>query len=199
MTDIKGLNAAFKTFAQEDPFLSDPDVNTFKPESKPTPAKETASESESDSETLQESQDSAYDKLMAEKYQFKDEDLNDVMDGLILAGSYEEEFSVRGKFNFKLRTRSVKAMREITMYMDAQSVNTFEAYNQVRSLVTLAHTLVEIKGRDLSLLPVTSEEGTSRMQYLENLPGPMLGFIMEKLEYFDYKVVQATRKVDDVF
>lgn len=141
----------------------------------------------------------SFRKYLEGKYTFSKDDLIEVMDNLVINGGHEETFDIyRGKVSVTLRSRTVDDSLKISQYLSRQNFSTMEEYGQARSLITLAYTLVGYKGRDLHLVPVEGA-ASSREALIKSLSQPIMAKLVEKMEYFDFKIVKAGEEADEVF
>lgn len=120
---------------------------------------------------------------------YSPEELMKVFDAIIFQGDYSESFSIKGKFQVVLRTRTQKEIAEITKQVDAMDAKLVSTMEQHRAILNLQCALVQYGPRDLSTV---SWEDKAKM--IEKLPGPIIGALLTALGNFDDKVYQACQE-----
>lgn len=135
-------------------------------------------------ETEVETPKSAYDK----------EEMLRIFDEIIFSGEYIEHVKIRGKLNVGFRTRTAAELEEISLVVDSMTANLITTLNERRSILNLQYALVSYQGKDLKGLKTED-----RAKFVRNLPGPVIGALLQALMKFDEKIFEACREGEENF
>ena len=115
-----------------------------------------------------------------------EEDMLKFWDTLLERVPYMETFKVRN-LAFKLKTRSSKEIGEVFEHMDKSVFVLDASKDRLHLHLMLACSLVEFGDDDLS--KKTLEE---KVKYIETFPSPLARLVLNRLDYFDCKVLKMT-------
>lgn len=125
--------------------------------------------------------------------QFSEEELMKIFDDLIFGKEYQETVYIRPNFPVTFRTRTSAEYDDIQRSLDSSGFNLMSSVENLRSVRNLTYALVDIKG---STLPLGIAE---KSKFIEELPGPVIGLLLDRLSKFDYKVMMACKSGDENF
>lgn len=117
---------------------------------------------------------------------YPEEELLRVFDEIIFSGEYIETFNIKGRIKISFKTRTAEDINTIQKTIDSAGLNLISSVETLRSFLNLQYSLVEYHKHDLSILK--QEE---RKKFIENLPGPIVGLLLNMLGRFDHKVAKA--------
>lgn len=125
---------------------------------------------------------------------FSKEELLQVFDDLIFAGTYSETVTIRGKLKIAFRTRTAEELEAITQEIDSTQANLISTVMEKRNLMNLMYALTSYQGKNLSTLKI--EEKT---KFVNALAAPIVGILMVALSKFDEKVYEAGKEGEENF
>lgn len=114
------------------------------------------------------------------------EELLRVFDEIIFSGEYVEDFMIRNKLSVSLRTRTVEEINTVQKTIDSAGLNLISTVEAMRSLMNLQYALVSYDGKDMS-----SMKYPEKAKFVEALPGPIVGILINLLSRLDHKVAKA--------
>lgn len=121
-----------------------------------------------------------------EKEEFDKQELLEIFDAIMFEGEYRDTIKLGKKYSAVLRSRTVKESTDVTRKVDALDLKTFMAVQNITNVLTLAYSLVEYNGKDLSTL-----ELKDKIKFVESLPESVIVLLSDKLFKFDRKVLAA--------
>lgn len=133
------------------------------------------------------------DSTKKEDPKFSEEELMKIFDDLIFGKEYQETVYIRPNFPVTFRTRTSAEYDEIQRALDASGFNLMSSVENLRSVRNLTYALVDIKGSTLPLAVSDKEK------FVQDLPGPVIGLLLDRLSKFDYKVMMACKSGDENF
>lgn len=162
------------------------DFEFKEPEDKPAKPKKPAAKSPEKVETV--------DQLQNEVPKYEDSELEAVFDALMFDGSYVETVKVGRRLSATFRSRTGKQVREVMALLDRQGFQMGITMESFRSLYSLAQSLQEINGSDIS-----GEDLTRKIERIEDLPSAVVAALISKLVLFEMKVEAAVRHGEENF
>lgn len=117
-----------------------------------------------------------------------------IFDDIIFQGEYAEDVTIKNKLRVTFRTRSAKEISAITREIDKTSNNLVTTQNEQRSLLNLYYGLVHYQGKKLGEMPYAE-----RVEFIDSLPGPIIGALMNAFTEFDAKVYAACQEGEENF
>ena len=126
---------------------------------------------------------------------YSSDELLAIFDEILFKGEYRETIPVAKKLNIVLRSRSTGETAFISRHLDSLDYKLLATMEDERVLVTLAHSLVEFRGKDLTKM----EPLPKRYEFINTLPSAILGILINKLQEFDEKVFLATEEASKNF
>lgn len=129
-----------------------------------------------------------------EKPLYSKEELMKVFDEIIFSGEYREEFIVRNKLVVTFRTRTGEEVNAIQKQIDSSGLNLISSVESMRSILNLQYALISYERRDLGMM-----KAEERAKFVERLPGPVIGMLIDLMVKFDQKVAAACREGEENF
>lgn len=129
-----------------------------------------------------------------EKPLWPKEELLRVFDEIVFSGEYMEQFLIKNRVPVTFKTRTGEDAKAIQRIIDSSGLNLVASVEMLRSITTLQYSLVSYDKKDLTL--VKPEE---RLRYIESLPAPIIGMLLDLLNKFDSKVGAACREGEENF
>ena len=128
------------------------------------------------------------------KSKFSKEELLRVFDEIIFSGEYTEQFVVRNKLIVTFKTRTGEDINLIQKTIDSAGLNLISSVDTMRSIMNLQYALASYDKRDLTVLKIED-----RSKFIEKLPGPVIGLLLDLMAKFDQKVAEACREGEENF
>lgn len=128
------------------------------------------------------------------KKEYDKEELLRIFDDVIFSGEYTEEVTIKNKLKVKFKTRTAEEISEISKTLDGTSFNLVATLQETRVILNLQYALVGYQGRDLAM-----EGVASRAKFINRLPGPVIGLLINALYEFDEKVSAACNEAEENF
>jgi hypothetical protein len=125
---------------------------------------------------------------------YSQSELLSIFDHIIFSGEYEETVTLRGRLNVVFRTRTAEEINEIQMYLDSANLKLITTVDNVRSLMTLAASLVSYHSKDLRAV-----KREDRLAFINKQAAPIVGALLDALAAFDEKVQAAVREGEENF
>lgn len=125
---------------------------------------------------------------------YSQDELLTIFDHIIFSGEYQEPVSVNSRLKVTFRTRTAEEINDIQMYLDSANLKLITTVDNVRSLMTLAASLVSYHTKDLSMM-----SKDDKMSFLKKLPSPVVGALFMALQSFDEKIQAAVTEGQENF
>lgn len=132
------------------------------------------------------------EKKEASKY--TQEELLAIFDELLFTGYYDEKINVRDKLFFTLRSKTMEDWLAINTEMDSKKFNLISSAVDERANLSLARSLVEYNGKDLSRI-----DWKDRVAFVRGLPVAFIAIMTKHLNEFEAKVNEATSEGEENF
>jgi transcriptional regulator of NAD metabolism len=129
-----------------------------------------------------------------EKPQFTEAELAKIFDEIIFSGEYSEQVTIKGKLHVTLKTRTAEESEEITRKLDSTGANLISTLNEKRALLNVYYALTGYQGKDMS-----TSKREDREKFINRLPSPIIGAIVNALSKFDRKVYAACKDGEENF
>lgn len=120
---------------------------------------------------------------------YPEEELLRVFDEIIFSGEYREDYWIRNKVKVAFKTRTAEEVNSIQAKIDSAQYNLISSVETAKSLFNLQYSLAFYKDKELSLM-----KPEERLKFVEQLPGPVVGMLIELLSRFDEKVALALKE-----
>ena len=117
-----------------------------------------------------------------------------IFDDILFSSEYSEDVTIRGKLRVTFKTRTADEISKISKLLDITSANWITTLNEQRSLMNLYYALTSYQGQ--SLVALSQKE---REDFINKLPGPIVGALITALGRFDNKVYQACQEGEENF
>ncbi len=124
---------------------------------------------------------------------YEQEELLRVFDEIIFQQEYSEEMSLRGRFKATFRTRTSDEVNQIQNAIDKSGFTLISSVENLRMVLNLSFALVAYNGESLPL------QLAGKRAFVDKLPGPVVGMLLNALNNFDDKVAQACIEGDENF
>lgn len=121
-------------------------------------------------------------------------ELLSIFDEIIFSGGYSEMADIRGRLKVKFRTRTAEEVESITNIIDSLNSNLISTVNEKRALLNVHYALTMYQGRDLSTI-----KHEDRTKFIDKLPAPVIGMIINALYKFDRKIAAACSEGEENF
>ncbi len=123
---------------------------------------------------------------------YSEDELNRVFDEIMFQGSYSEQMKLKnGRLVVTFRSRTAEEVTTITQKLDAMQATLIATLSDKRSVLNLEYALQAIQGTDL-----TKMSHEARAKYIGNLPGVVVGMLVNAMNVFDTKVYQACKDAE---
>lgn len=132
--------------------------------------------------------------VKARESQYSEEELLRVFDEIIFSGEYREDYYIRGKILITFKTRTAEDIGAIQKFIDAAGYNLLASVETTRSLMNLQYSLAQYDKKDFGIM-----KPEERMRHIENLPGPIIGVLLNMMGRFDQKVAEACKEGEENF
>lgn len=128
------------------------------------------------------------------KPKYDKDELLRIFDEIIFSGEYSEDVTIKGKLHVQFRTRTSEEVSEISRVIDATPYNLIATMNESRMILNLQYALTSYQGK--SLVGVSKED---KAKFINKLPGPVIGALLDALYKFDDKVFEACKELEENF
>lgn len=128
------------------------------------------------------------------KPKYDNDELLRIFDEIIFSGEYVEDVVIKGKLRVQFRTRTSEEVEEISRLIDTTTFNLVSTMNEARMVLNLQYGLTMYQGR--SLVGMKKEE---KAKFIKNIPGPIVGVLLDALYKFDDKVFEACKELEENF
>lgn len=126
---------------------------------------------------------------------YSQEELLKIFDEIIFSGEYVETFSLRkGQLQVTFRTRTVEEYGEIQSEIDGAKLNLVSSVEHLRSSLMLQYALTQYHTKNLA-----SMKPAEKKAFVDKLPGPVVGLLLNLLSEFDRKVQMACQEGEQNF
>lgn len=143
----------------------------------------------------EEKADSSTDNLNDKpKPKYTDDELMVVFDEIIFSGEYREEYVIKNKVKVAFKTRTAEQINAIQRVIDGAGYHLISSVETAKSIMNLQYSLVFFKDKELSVL-----KDEDRAKFIEQLPGPVVGMLIDLLSKFDEKVILALKEGEENF
>lgn len=129
-----------------------------------------------------------------EKPEYSKEDLLRIFDEIIFSGSYEFDYTIRGRLSVRFRTRTAEEINQIQKTVDTAGMNLISSVENMKAIMNLQYALVNYHGKDLSVV-----KAEDKAKFVEKLPGPIVGLLLNTLGKFDNMVALACQEGESNF
>lgn len=133
-------------------------------------------------------------KEEVKKPKYPEEELLRVFDEIIFSGEYREDYWIRNKIRVSFKTRTAEDINTIQKTIDAAQYNLISSVETAKSLFNLQYSLAFYKDKELSMM-----KPEDRLKFVQQLPGPVVGMLIELLSRFDEKVALALKEGEENF
>lgn len=128
------------------------------------------------------------------KPQFDQNELAKIFDEIIFSGVYSEQVVIKGKLRITLRTRTAEETEEITSKIDATAANLISTLNEKKAVLNIYYAMTSYQGKDIGMMKLEERE-----KFVNRIPAPIIGAIVNALTKFDTKVYEACKDGEENF
>ncbi len=118
----------------------------------------------------------------------------EIFDSILFSGFYSEDFQIKGKLPYTLRSRTVEEVMDINQEVENGEFKTQSAALDAQLFAHLSYALSSYNGEQLSKL--TPEK---RRDFLKKLPAPIMRVLTTQMAKFDKEVSDACTENEENF